>query len=78
MVGSDVKAFKLQGLIRVTGGLTFKAVSACTVICMDLMSNPTSSFAADMRAEVCPYVRPCDLPILMQVVSSGNRNATIA
>ena len=34
------------------GGLTFKAVSACCVICMDLMSNPDSSFAMAMRAEV--------------------------
>lgn len=34
------------------GGLTFKSISACCVICMDLMSNPMSAFANNMRQEV--------------------------
>jgi hypothetical protein len=36
------------------GGLTFKAISACTVLCMDLISNPTSQESKDLRNDVCP------------------------
>lgn len=34
------------------GGLTFKAVSCCSVLCMDLMSNPDAEGAQALRQDV--------------------------
>lgn len=34
------------------GGLTFKAISACCVLCMDLIGNPSSVEADDFKKDV--------------------------